>query len=115
MSMPVCKYYDAEIDEFISSGCITLNYTTSEVWCACQHLTSFAATTQTFVPTINIIDSTALRDLTAENIFVNYPISLITVVVVHLITIVLLLLLPKPDDTPMLARVDLAQNKLLFY
>eukprot|EP01084_Bolivina_argentea_P074412 134987_1 len=110
--IPECKFYDVETETWSSEGCITLNYTDTTVWCSCTHFTSFAGLAEAFKPQVNIITTKDLRNLNAKNVFEKYPTAFSTLCVLYFITGLLLCFLPNPDDTPLLARADVLQNKL---
>ena len=47
---PSCVYYNASIPGWSSNGCTVVNYSSTDVFCQCTHLTSFALLLSTSAP-----------------------------------------------------------------
>ena len=81
--------------------------------CGCQHLTDFRGFGHAFIPQINVLQEQHLHDFTFENVFINYPVPILSIFIVFLFCMALILILKHYDDTPLLARPDVFESKRL--
>ena len=106
-----CQWYDIYDKTWKTDGCILLNVTINNIICGCQHLTTFRGIGNVFIPQINILTMQHFNDITLQNIFIKYPTPLIAVCIVLLFCYILICLLKHFDDTPLLARIEVFENK----
>lgn len=85
-SVPSCKYWNAEINNWSTYGCKPVNITNSYIICACNHLTDFGGFVQDIIPEMNLL---TVDDLIAQ---LN-PDNLMTLIVMLILLAIYIVLM----------------------
>ena len=110
-SFPFCGFWDTDNSTWIDHGCYVYSYNSSNVICACTHLTSFQLSAKDFVPKANLLTVHTFREVTIENLL-KYPTTWIVIVSLFIIFVSICIINPKNEKQNKLSII--AYEDIIF-